>query len=344
MKNCIFLLLASLLASCCDDDGQPVSTCLKGLDSFTKASPIVDDTTFKFCQDCILTCEELYTSDVPFDYYYPCFNPNNPEQLAYCRDETTVFKPGYELWVIDFCTGERKMLVDNLFYGLDWSIKDWLIYTATDQNIWKIKSNGDSLTQLTFVGAYNRYPKWSPNGDRIAYDIEQNGSTLFIIADEKGVPIDTIDELLASGAWSWIDEKRICYLITVPNTWPTLVQLNYYDLETDEIKYLHTLTIGSTNDNLVQYTAPLLKENSVLWFSIGLIGKTNLETGDFTIIRKRGRQEWFQEQMTIQPDGEKILYNNRVMQSIDECHVDSEFGFFLIDVDGNNNKRIKIPE
>jgi len=346
MKNYIFLLLlACLLASCCDDEAIPVANCLSGLESFAEEAPIVDDTTFKFCQECfIIDCEEVYSSDIPFDYYYPCFNPNNPEQLAYCRDETTVFKLGYELWVIDFCTGEKKMLVDNLFYGLDWSVKDWLIYTATDQNIWKIKSNGDSLTQLTFVGNYNRLPKWSPSGSRIAYNTEQNGETHFIIASENGVSIDTIDELYTSGAWSWIDEKRICYWIALSNGTPTPLQMNYYNLETKEIKSLHTLTVGSTNDSLVQFTAPLLRENSVLWFSIGLIGKTDLETGNYEIIRKRGRQEWFQEQMSVRPRGEQILYNNRVMHSIDECHLDSEFGFFLIDIDGKNNKRIKMPE
>jgi len=348
MRNILFLIIVyGVFSSCCDDDGLGMARCLKGLDYYSENAPISDDTTFRFCYgECeFIECEEIYSSDIPFDYYYPCFNPKNAEQLAYCRDRTTDIKLGYELWVIDFCNGEQKMLADNVFYGLDWSVKDWLIYTGTDQNIWKIKSNGDSLTQLTFVGDYNRYPKWSPKGDRLAFQRQTgNNLSILIIVDEDGVVLDTIEQLTSVGQWSWIDENRICYMIAVPNTSPTIEQMNYYNLETKEIKFLHNLTIGITNDSIVLYTASMPNENSVIWLSMDLIGKTNLSTGKFEILRHAFRQEWFQEQLTIRPGDDQILYSNRVMHSIDECHLDSEFGFFLIDVDGMNNKRIKIPE
>lgn len=59
-----------------------------------------------------------------------------------------------------------------------WSPKgDWIVFHSSAQ-IYKIKTNGDSLTQLTFSGR-NFFPNWSPNGSKIAYwkstPVDSNG-------------------------------------------------------------------------------------------------------------------------------------------------------------------------
>ena len=56
---------------------------------------------------------------------------------------------------------------------------DWFVFSWGRQ-IWKIKVNGDSLTQLTFSGE-NFYPRWSPDGRKISF--------------HKIVPVDS------SGIW-----------------------------------------------------------------------------------------------------------------------------------------------
>lgn len=53
---------------------------------------------------------------------------------------------------------------------------DWLTFVYGSQ-IYKIKANGDSLTQLTFEGR-NFFPSWSPNGKWIAYDNTSNCSAI----------------------------------------------------------------------------------------------------------------------------------------------------------------------
>ncbi len=348
MKRAIYYaaLLSIIFSACCDDDGNPmppINPCTKGLEEFTELVTEIEDSNFVFCPDtCFIDCEELYSSAIPFDYTEPCFNPKNPEQLAYYRFGNTAFEVGSEIWVVDFCTGEKKMIVNNALYGLDWSVKDWLIYTADDQNIWKIKSNGDSLTQLTFVGDYNRYPKWSPDGDKIAFNAEIGGQNFFFLSKNTGEIIDTIQDLAASGAWSWVDENRICYLITVPNSSPTITNMQLFNLGTKEIKYLHGLTIANNNDSLVISTAPLLTENSMVWCALGFIGKTNLETGSFTILKKTLRQEKFLN-LSVRPNETEILINKRVMHNAPFCRVDSEVDFYLINKDGSNTRRITLP-
>lgn len=53
----------------------------------------------------------------------------------------------------------------------------WIAFSQNNQ-IWKKKVNGDSLTQLTFEGK-NFYPTWSPDGQWIAFDGLMKGQTNF---------------------------------------------------------------------------------------------------------------------------------------------------------------------
>ena len=46
---------------------------------------------------------------------------------------------------------------------------EWMVFSWGKQ-IWKVKVNGDSLTQLTFSGE-NFYPRWSPDGKKIVFHV-----------------------------------------------------------------------------------------------------------------------------------------------------------------------------
>jgi TolB protein len=54
-------------------------------------------------------------------------------------------------------------------YSPDWSPDGQELALKAYSQIFAIKTNGDSLTQLTFKGR-NFFPDWSPDGKRIAYD------------------------------------------------------------------------------------------------------------------------------------------------------------------------------
>lgn len=317
----------------------PVNTCEKGLENFTEIAIEIDNPTFLPCGDtCFIDCEELYSSDIPYDYMEPCFNPENPEQLAYYRFDNTGFNLSSEIWVVDFCTGEKKLIANNALYGLDWSIKDWLIYTADDQNIWKIKSNGDSLTQLTFVGDYNRYPKWSPDGERIAFNAEIQGTQYFFISNSTGNVVDTLEELSFSRAWCWVDNSSICYSSYNSNS----SQIKILNVESNEVDVVHEIT-GEFGDYYMIATAKLPSSNSIIWCSLGLIGKTDLNTESSTIIKERLTQDGFWN-ISVNPDRNEILINKRIIHSAPNCKYDSDWGFYLITTDGTNTRKVILPQ
>lgn len=345
MKYILLFLVPTLLLFSCNEDDIPILPvfCPQGLQSFTERASEQVDSSILQCYDCLIDCQEVYSSDIPYDYTYPCFNPQNPEQLAYYRYDNTEYNVTSELWVTDFCTGEKRMLVDNALYGLDWSVKDWLIYTASGQNIWKIKSNGDSLTQLTFMGDYNRYPKWSPDGSKIIFKTQTSSSGYFIIANSNGIASDTIEELKTAGAWSWVDEHRICFLAGESNGSYTAQKMNIFDLQTNNISFLHNLIIENTTDSLVINTVSLPSENSIVWCALGFIGKTDLATGTFELLHQRLLQErfWF---VTVRPGEQELLFSKQSVHYVGNCWFDSDWGFYLINNDGSEQRRVRLED
>ncbi len=109
------------------------------------------------------------------DKYTPKFSPDGQHIIFRLRIAASD-QPG--LIIMNLETYEKKLLVPGSSPRVpDWSPDgEWVAFTSGTQ-IYKIKVNGDSLTQLTSKGR-NFFPDWSPNGSRIAFDTS--------IEDERG--------------------------------------------------------------------------------------------------------------------------------------------------------------
>ncbi|WKZ65099.1 MAG: hypothetical protein QY325_10035 [Flavobacteriales bacterium] len=132
------------------------------------------------------------------------FNPANGDEILVQRDPNGGGWANSQFYRLNLSTGTFQLVHEGAFtYSPAWGPSGWIAFTqasAPNWNIWKVKSNGDSLTQLTFTGNCFR-PIWNPDGTEIGYstgNLSQaplNSLSIRIAAD--GSAIDTLWDCMA---------------------------------------------------------------------------------------------------------------------------------------------------
>jgi len=272
-----------------------------------------------------------------YGYFYPCFNPNNKEEIAYMRkDHETFTGCNFEIWVLNYCTGETRFLTDGICYSIDWSVKDWIVFTGEDRQLWKIKSDGDSLTQLTNSGSYNNFATWNKFGNKIGFKKEANPSA-FIIADEQGNTLETIDALRTKTARHWsMYDKISCATGTVAEEFRPA----YYNLESEQFHELPP--VDATQHGFI-YDTDWINENKILWLATWLIGATDIHSHEVTEI-DQGYENRLYHNLAVSSDGELIVVEQEDQFQISDCDIEVEYNLYIMNADGSEKRRINVPE
>src|ERR1700740_610146 len=141
-------------------------------------------------------------------YAYPRFNPNNSNEIIYVQSIHS--QNIVRIVKKNLSTGAETFIIDSIWGIPDWSTKDWVVFNHADNQVWKIKSNGDSLTLLTTNMQGGFYAIWGSDVSKIAYNSSWPVSTL--ICNENGNVIDSLPyNVNYLGQWSK-DGKYICGL------------------------------------------------------------------------------------------------------------------------------------
>lgn len=138
-----------------------------------------------------------YASDSNFNEA-PSYNPNNSNKFAFLQQTTK----GTTLCTYDIKSNIiLKLYTGNIFYKPDWGITDWILFDVNN-DVYKIKSNGDSLTQIT-TGGISCNPKWNPDASKFIYNLfAGSGYNGTLVSSANGNIIDSLDfSFGATSAW-----------------------------------------------------------------------------------------------------------------------------------------------
>lgn len=194
-------------------------------------------------------------------YSSATINPNNQDEI--------VFRNNWDrnIYRLNYVTGELNLLLEDLmhFNSPHWGLNDWILYTYMNK-LYKIKSNGDSLTAIT-PNRQGVLGRWSPSGDRYMYRTYVSDlGYLTLIANQDDEVIDTLP-VFFSGKVDWFSDSLVYW------------NKGYYKFGDENLTYLvdsftHVnLWAGISDTESLHYYMGLLRINRVTGASTQIQGQ-----------------------------------------------------------------------
>jgi hypothetical protein len=253
------------------------------------------------------------------------FNPNNDNEFVYLK------RPYYDFWELytyNVVSKEKKLLHSGIiWYQPQWGKNDWILFCQDDKNIYKIKSNGDSLTQLTLLNNLH-HPIWNYDGTKFLAFTE--ASNLFsLLFDTNGNILDTI----FFGQTNNSNFQNPNYIVS-----------NVY----------HNVSFFNLNTNNIEFNYDYSELNSTMWGSIFWLNNTTviysninglhrLSIPDLTNQNfKKSCNSKIYQWGDINSSKTKMIWSRGDYTQIDECTLKYKSRIYLMDIDGNNEQEIDL--
>lgn len=183
-------------------------------------------------------------------FFRPCFNPENANEFLFMTGENS----NDTLWVHDLVTSSSVKILTgyNIVSRPQWGKSGWIIMALSDNNIWKMKSNGDSLIQLSF-NSYCYQPGWNYDYSAVVYyrSVVINPTTAYTMTID-GQALDTIGDCYsASSAWNHPEyiTTYSCYGVTICN--PITGEITNVASKPDENVGCSGYSLFVSNDNVI---------------------------------------------------------------------------------------------
>jgi len=343
----VFVLFGVFLLTCRSDDTltlmcSPTVTpepepepCDYNLSDFTEWVENVDST---FNDLCPLGSWEVYPEK--YNYSNPVYNPNNQNEIAFIRNDNEKWGLcNNDLCIFNFCTGELKVIVEEACEkAIDWSTKDWIAFAGAGQFLYKIKTDGDSLTRLSFAGAVGS-PSWTVTGDSLTFKEINVGNSKFFLINSSGNVLNVVEELKFTATSKTSNNQLISY-----SAWGNIdYGLHYYDLTNETTQQIEFLDISYSNDSVIIDTDWIDNNESILWVTKKHLFKTNIFTQERSLLSDGADNRWYQS-AAPSPDGEYILVERQDRKFISLCEISVISSIYVLDADGGNSRRVLFPE
>ncbi len=264
-------------------------------------------------------------------YNTPCFNPNNSNEIIYVQG--VVSSGSTYIVKRNLTTKSETNIVAGVWRKPDWSSKDWIVFNHADNQVWKIKSNGDSLTLLTsdMLGGHN--PVWSPDGNKISFIKEISSKRYNMVVDPIGNPLDTIP-YFAFYLTKWSQNGLYLAALSLDHT-----NVTYANVNTHQI-FQPTNNTNSTNTVFLDGITWTPDSQFLIWCSAQGIFKTNIATKE-TVKIKNACDSKYYTAISVSPDGKKIIANRIDQKFVSAETIYIKSGLSLMNIDGSNEVNIE---
>ncbi len=260
------------------------------------------------------------------DHSAASFNPKNNEELVCIRHRNGL--PDGLVILNTKNQAIQTLLEGQVRYYPEWSEKGWIVFCREDNQIWKIRSNGEDLTQLTFeIDDWNIRPSWIHNGEKILFVSHRSleNGRLFIM-DENGKGVQMIPNTKAcSQAFMSKDNQYIIYGRTLTSS----ATVEIMDVESGQQTVIRDLVRPS----LVGATWHSIRQDIVVWSEFETIYAMNIHTNQIVQLKTSCSSEryfnldfkadgfsfiYHVESLTSIPDSENLRLNHQIIE-MDLC-------------------------
>ena len=285
-------------------------------------------------------CKDIPPSSSPFGYEIVgtsrlmnriCFNPNNADEIAFLKPQEEGISA---LWTWNLKTNQQKKLVEHIWFQPDWSNQGWIAFTRPDAHIWKIKSNGDSLTQVTFKNE-NYYPNWSSDGKSLLLRRVTNNNAYVVRLDNSGKELFATDKIggtafqrispdgtKISGVTMDYDVKYVIGYYTVPDF--SFIPLKEFD-------------VSHSGKGFILGAAWHPDSKTLFWSNQFGLFKSDIFTNN-TILLKKGCNSRIFMHPAVSPDGNTLVVE-RLDISVEGNTKYQDMNIWMMDLNGNNERK-----
>lgn len=273
-------------------------------------------------------------------YSSPCFNPENPDEIIYREHH---FNTG-EFWLckLNLKTLEKDYIFQGGFWSSPrWGMNNWIIFSLSDANVYKIKSDGTGLQQLTSNGK-SFAPGWSHDYNKIYYSsyiILTDTSKPGVPAQQQksiGISIDLEGNLLDT-LWSGWSKNIFSINDSIA------VSVNYWgfciiNMISGTFNYLaqDDPSEGEGSSGIVQ-----INNGTFLWSSERGVFITDITANSHLIIMSTCNSNYYANP-TYSPQSRKVILEHIIkIPKGDLLYGDDTF--VMMNSDGTEKTEIKIP-
>lgn len=333
MKKIVYLFF--LLATSCMHQPEiiiaPQSQCIEEYLHEEQASLL--DTTLK-CSCGLFSCEEVTFGGNSFDLLSIKVNPRNMNQIAVVIQNNVEMNINSELWIIDYCLAEKRLIETGVDSYIDWDESGLIFYEVGGFGPLMSYDVSTGEKKIILHSEDNNWPTASPFDNKLLYPTwAGEGSDLLI----DGNIIDTLTSNVAGPNAFWLDSVSLL----IGNLSPShdTIHLMKANIYTGERVILASFKKPENILNGLS-VAPLINGNYVLGFMFNIY-IYDINDKMLKSISKGGYFEYFAG-LSITPDRKHFIVTKVEREFLDECNYDSFYSFVMYDADGSNPRTLTV--